>query len=149
MNRVHLNGQAAKCRKSKPRPKVKPQQRLALLVGGVGAFVLLLSVWECCTALHTLTGMPYVLAGLLAVGIDLGMCVCEMAAVVSAKGTDAHLWGERYIGLAVALSVVLNAAAAAAHAEGWMKAVAVGVGGVVPVLVYIAGRVAGGLWTGK
>jgi hypothetical protein len=160
VNRINANGRASgndspqgKARGGKARTphmaKVKPQQRLALLVGGVGAFVLLLSVWECCTALHALTGMPYALAGLLAVGIDMGMVACEMAAVASAKDTEAHNWAERYIGLAVGLSVVLNAAAAASHAAGWMKAMAVAVGGVVPVLVYIAGRMAGGLWTGK
>jgi hypothetical protein len=149
--RGHMNGTAARPRKPQRarRSKVKPQQRPALLVGGVGAFVLLLSVWECCSGLHALTGMPYALASLLAVGIDLGMVTTEMAAVVSPKGTDAHWWAERYIWLAVGLSVVLNAAAAASHAEGCLKAVAVAVGGVVPVLVYVAGRVAGGLWTGK
>jgi hypothetical protein len=137
---------------SKPKPsraRVRPQRRLALAVGGVGAFVLALSIWEVGTALHALTGMPYALAALLAVGVDLGMVVSEMAAVVSDAGRDAHCWAERYIALSVGLSVVLNAAAAASHAEGWMKAVALGVGGVVPVFVYIAGRVAGALWAGK
>jgi hypothetical protein len=145
--RVNVNGRVRKPKTS--RARVKPQRRLALAVGGVGAFVLVLSVWEVSTALHALTGMPYALAALLAVGIDLGMVVSEMAAVVSDTGRDAYRWSERYIALAVGLSVVLNAAAAASHAEGWMKVVAVGVGGVVPVFVYIAGRVAGALWTGK
>ena len=135
--------------KKSRRPKVKPHQKLALAVGGVGAFVLLLSVWECTAALNELTGMPIFLAGLLAVGIDLGMVVSEMAAVVGEKEKDSHKWAERYIALAVGLSVVLNAAAAASHASGWMVAVAVPVGGVVPAFVYIAGRTAGSLWTGK
>lgn len=141
---------------TKPRTRGKKknpltaQQRLAILVGGVGAFVLLLSVWECTTALHSLTGMPYLLAALLAIGIDMGMVTTEMAAVAAAKGSDAHKWAERYIALAVGLSVVLNAAAASVHADdGAMKALAAIVGGVVPILVYIAGRVAGGLWTAK
>ena len=129
--------------------KSRPQQKLALAVGGVGAFVLLLSVWECTSALNKLTGMPLFLASLLACGIDFGMVVSEMAAVVGEKGKDSHKWAERYIALAVGLSVVLNAAAAASHATGWLVAAAVLVGGMVPVLVYIAGRTAGSLWTGK
>src|SRR5262249_36885607 len=108
-----------------------------------------LSVSECTTALNRLTGMPLSLAALLAVGIDLGMVVSEMAAVVSDKDKDAHRWSERYIALAVGLSVLLNSAAAASHAAGWLVAVAVPVGGVVPIFVYVAGRIAGSLWTGK
>jgi hypothetical protein len=145
-------GQVKPKRARKPaarRGRLATGQCLALLVGGVGTFVLALSVWECTTALHSLTGMPPMLAGLLAVGIDLGMVATEMAAIVSDKASDAYRWAERYIGLAVGLSVVLNAAAAAAHATGWLVLVAVPVGGVVPVFVYIAGRVAGALWTGK
>jgi hypothetical protein len=151
MNRVSVNGQA----KGQPvrlkvrKPKAHPQRKLALAVGGVGTFVLLLSVWDCTAALHDLTGLPYVLAALLAVGIDLGMVVSEMAAVISEKGKDAHRWAERYVRLAVGLSVLLNGAAAAGHARGWLVAVAVPVGGVVPAFVYIAGRTAGSLYTGK
>jgi hypothetical protein len=88
------------------------------------------------------------LAGLLAVGIDAGMVVSEMAAVVTEQGKESHRWAERYIRLAVGLSVLLNAAAAASHATGWMMAVAIPVGGAVPVFVYIAGRTAGSLYTG-
>jgi hypothetical protein len=93
--------------------------------------------------------MPYVLAALLAVGIDLGMVATEMAVIVTPKDSDAHKWGERYIGLAVGLSVLLNAAAATGHASGWMVVLAAPVGGVVPVFVYLAGRVSGALYTGK
>lgn len=157
-SRLSTQGQAALgtgTHKGKAAPRkgkgkgLSTDEKLALIVGGVGTFVLMLSVWECTTALHSLTGMPILLAGLLAIGIDLGMVATEMAAIVAQQGSDAYKWAERYIALAVGLSVVLNAAAAAAHADGWLKLVAVPVGGVVPVFVYIAGRVAGALWTGK
>jgi hypothetical protein len=77
------------------------------------------------------------------------MVVSELAAVVSAKKAESHKWAERYIALAVAMSVLLNATAAAGHAEGWLIAAAIPTGGVVPVFVYIAGRTAGSLWTRK
>jgi hypothetical protein len=147
---------AAKTKKTRPKPspcprtpRAKPQQKLALAVGGVGCFVLLLSVWECCAALHSLTGLPWALAAFLALGIDAGMVTAEMAAVACDGASEAHLWSERYIRLAVVLSVLLNAVAAAAHAEGLWKVAAVVVGGLVPVLVYIAGRVSGSLYTGR
>ena len=139
-------GKSTGARKAK---RWNARQRIGLAVGAVGAFVLLLSVWECTAALSRLTGMPLMLSALLAIGIDLGMVVSEMAAVVSARDTDAHRWASRYILLAVALSVILNAVAAASHASGWMMAVAAPVGGVVPLLVYISGRSAGALYTGK
>lgn len=135
--------------KSRPKPQPKPNKELALTVAAIGTFVLLLSVWECCSALQALTGMPIVLAALLAIGIDVGMVVSEAAAVVSSESSETRLWAERYVGLAVVMSVVLNAAAAASHAEGWMKLVAMMVGGMIPILVYVAGRVAGGLWAGR
>jgi hypothetical protein len=137
-----------KTKEKRVRPALSAQQRLALAVGGVGCFVLLLSVWECTLALNSLTGLPLPLAGLLAVGIDFGMVVSELASVVSQQEQKARLWAERYVGLAVALSVVLNSVAAASHTTGWMVVVALAVGGVVPVLVYIAGRTAGSLSTG-
>jgi hypothetical protein len=124
------------------------QQRLALVVGGVAMFVLALSVWEVTAALNTLTGMPIVIAALMAVGIDCGMVVCEMAVVVSPE-TDAGKWGKKYIYTTVALSMLLNGLAATQHAEGWWWLLAAPVGAVMPVLVYMAGRVAGSLWVGK
>jgi hypothetical protein len=153
MNRIGTNGTPSITNGRKKvhtrRASVKPQRKLALAVGGVGAFVLFLSVWECTTALNSLTGMPYLLAGLLAIGIDLGMVVSEMAAVVASKDQDAHLWAERYIGLSVGLSVVLNAAAAASHTSGLWIGAAIAVGGLIPVFVFVAGRTAGALYTGK
>ncbi len=152
MNRVpaSANGSTVPQRaRSRTRTRAKPEKRLALAVGGVGAFVLFLSVWEVMTALHLLTGMPYVLAGLLAIGIDLGMVVSELASVVARRASHARYWAEAYIAVAVGLSVVLNAAAAASHASGLWVLAAVPVGGVVPVFVFIAGRTAGALFTGK
>lgn len=137
-------------RKAKPKPSavLTGHQRLALAVGGVAMFVLALSVWEVTVALNTLTGMPLVIAALMAIGIDCGMVVCEMA-VIAAPETDAGKWGRRYIGAAVALSMLLNGLAATQHAEGWWVALAAPVGAIMPLLVYMAGRVAGSLWVGK
>lgn len=126
-----------------------PNQKLALCVGGIAGFVLLLSVWECTTALASLTGMPLVLAGLLAIGIDCGMVASEIVASATIAGEESRKWAERYVGLAVALSVVLNAVSAASHGEGAWKLAGAAVGACVPILVYVAGRVAGACWQGK
>jgi len=126
-----------------------PNQKLALCVGGIAGFVLLLSVWECTTALACLTGMPLVLAGLLAIGIDCGMVASEIVASATIAGEESRKWAERYVSLAVALSVVLNAVSAASHGEGAWKLAGALCGACVPVLVYVAGRVAGACWQGK
>ncbi len=149
MSRLSVLSVNGKRKVTPSRRRARPQKRLAVAVGGVGTFVLFLSVWECTTALNALTGMPYVLAGLLAIGIDVGMVTTEMASVASTKESNAHTWAERYIALAVGLSIVLNAAAAGFHAEGLWVLAAVPVGGVVPVFVFVAGRTAGSLYTGK
>jgi hypothetical protein len=151
MSRVNTNGVPGLNRAAKARPAVRfgAYQKLAMSVGGVACFLLVLSVWDCTLALNRLTGMPVILATLMAVGIDFGMVVCEMAAVVSGRGTRGRYWSEWYVHLAVALSVCLNATAAASHASGWFIAAAVPVGGVIPIFIYIAGRTAGSLWTRK
>jgi hypothetical protein len=135
--------------KGKGRKRWTPQQYVAAAVGGVGTTVLALSVWECTSALSQLTGMPAALSGMLATGIDAGMVAAEMAAVASPAGSESKRWAERYIGGAVALSVLLNATAAASHATGALVYLAAAVGACVPLLVYAAGRVAGALWTGR
>jgi hypothetical protein len=155
MNRINTNGVAALSPKARTQAranqarKMPTRQKLAMAVGGVACFLLILSVWDCTAALNQLTGMPYLLAALMAVGIDLGMVVTELASVVSPKKSKARGWAEAYVHLAVGLSVCLNAAAAAGHAEGWLILAAAPVGGSIPIFVYVAGRTAGSLWTRK
>ena len=125
------------------RASLRGRQRLALAVGAVGVAVLALSLWHCTTALAALTGSPLFLASLLAIGIDAGMVVAELAHII-ADGAAA-LWAARYVASAVALSVGLNAFASAQHAERWPW-LAAAVGAAVPLLVYMLARVAGHLW---
>lgn len=135
--------------KRKPEPTGRTgKQRMALVLGGAATFVLALSVWEVTTALTTLTKMPLVIAALMAVGIDVVMVLCEMAVIV-APDTDAARWGKRYVGTTVGLSMLLNGLAASQHAEGVWAVLAAGVGAIMPVLVYMAFRVAGSLYVGK
>ena len=125
------------------RTTLRSRQKLALVVGSVGVSVLALSLWHCTAALATLTGSPLVLAGLLAIGIDAGMVVAELAHI--AADGDARKWAGRYVATAVALSVGLNAFASMAHAERWLWLAAI-VGAVIPLLVYMLFRIAGHLW---
>jgi hypothetical protein len=106
------------------------RRRIALAVGGVGAFVLALSVSHCTDTLVATTGAPWVLAGLLAVGIDCGMVACEVAATVA--GRSARRWAKGYVALAVLLSMLLNALASAQHVAADYAVLAYAVGAVVP-----------------
>jgi hypothetical protein len=122
---------------------LKPTQKIALGVGAVGCFVLALSVWHCTEALNILTGSPLFLAALLAIGIDVGMVACEMASILGSG--EAKKWADRYIGLAVALSAILNSVASGSHATGFAF-LAYAVGACIPLLVFVLGKVAGHLW---
>ncbi len=119
-------------------------------MGTTGGAVLALSVAHCTSALSSLTGSNTVLAGLMAVGIDCGLVACELATVVAGRrgAPGARRWAAVYVVLAVALSVLLNGYASAAHAPGGMlgQGAAWVVGGSIPVLVLILGRVAALLW---
>lgn len=116
------------------------KRRMAVITGSVGVCVLLLSVIHCTEALMRYTGSPVYLAALLAIGIDAGMVVCEMASLLSKD----KKWAKVYIILSVALSIVLNGSASAANADATV--IAWVVGGIIPVLVFVLGQVAGGLW---
>ncbi len=126
------------------RKRLSPCQRVALCVGSVASFVLLLSVWHCTEAIALLTGSPLILAVLLALGIDAGMVMCEIASICSAS--SAKRWADRYIIGSVCLSSVLNSVASGAHAST-LPVLAYAVGALVPVLVFVLAKVAGHLWT--
>jgi hypothetical protein len=119
---------------------------LALVVGAVGCSVLALSVWHCTEALALLTGSSLTLAFLMAVGIDCGLVACEVSSVLTSG--DGQRWANRYVVLAVVLSMVLNSVASGHAAEGY-SVLAYAVGAVVPVLVWLLGKVSGHLWQGK
>jgi hypothetical protein len=92
---------------------------LAGLVGSVGVGVLGLSVVHCTESISLLTGSHWLLAGLLAVGIDAGMVASELAELAS-HGTGAAAsvkpWARGHTIAAVllsVLSVLLNAYALA------------------------------------
>jgi hypothetical protein len=97
-----VNGTAqAKGRTGKPKGKAerKPRggsrkgmlaaRRLAAVCGSVATGVLALSVVHCTQAIAGLTGSHWLLAALLAVGIDVGMVASEVAEVAS-HGTSAE-----------------------------------------------------------
>ncbi len=57
-------------------------RRVALAAGAVGVGLLLLSLWHCAHAVSALTGLPSVMGLMLAVGIDCGLVVAELAAIL-------------------------------------------------------------------
>ncbi len=120
-------------------------KRLAVGVGLVGAGLLGLSVRHCTESIGLLTGSHWALAGLLAIGIDCGLVVSELA-WLNLRGKEGEGWAQGYVGAAILLSVLLNAYAFGLHAADGMVWAAWLLGAVIPGLVYALGRVAGGLW---
>jgi hypothetical protein len=123
---------------------MRAAKRLAAVCGSVATGVLALSVVHCTQAIAGLTGSHWLLAALLAVGIDAGMVASEVAEVAS-HGTSAEAtvrpWARGYTVAAVVLSMGLNAYAFSGHAAGpLVYAAALGV--IIPGLVYGLGRVA-------
>lgn len=118
------------------------RQQVAYGVGGVGVGVLTLSVFHCTEAITMLTGSHWALAGLLAIGIDAGMVMTELAELL-AHDKHTKYWSRAYIALSVAMSMGLNAYAFSQHATVPWAGGALGV--IIPALVLILGRVAGHL----
>lgn len=142
---------------TKPRrPAVKKGlttlQKAALITGGIGSTALGLSVIHCTQSIDVLTGCGTPLAAMLAVTLDAGMVACEGAEVVAHESREyskIRPWTLTYIILVVIVSMVLNAIGSALHAEPSMKLFSYTLGAVVPVLVFILGRISVMLWTAK
>ena len=142
--KAKAEGKRRRSRKAMPFAK-----RLAYVCGGVATGVLALSVVHCTQAIAELTGSHWLLASLLAIGIDAGMVASEVAEVAS-HGTSAEQtvgrWARGYTVAAIVLSMALNAYAFAAHNSGPLAYAAAGLGVIIPGLVYGLGRVAAHLW---
>jgi uncharacterized membrane protein len=127
---------------------LSPRRRMAIGVGCVGVAVLALSVVHCTEAIKALTNSGVILSVLLAIGIDAGMVMCELATIISAHDSKpgCRRWATCYIVLSVLLSCLLNGWASGHGVDGEMQVAAYVVGGLVPVLVFVLGQVAGLLW---
>jgi hypothetical protein len=142
-------GKAERKPRGRPRKGLRHARRLAVAVGAVGVGVLGLSVAHGTESVALLTGSPWLLSGLLAVGIDAGMVASELAELAShgsPSGAPVRPWARGYTVAAVLLSVLLNAYAFGLHAAPGMVWAAWLLGAVIPCLVYALGRVAGHLW---
>src|SRR5215472_18059711 len=118
--------------------KLKHARQLAYAVGGVGVGVLSLSVAHCTESIGLLTGSHWALSGLLAVGIDAGMVVSELAELAShgtRAGERVRPWACGYTVAAVLLSVLLNAYAFGLHAAPGMVWAAWLLGACIPGLI--------------
>ena len=160
LNGQHTNGTTAKATgKGKAKQTTKrtttkkglvARQRTAILLGSVAAGLVFLSVYHLTVAVSSLTGSPLVLAVLLAVGIDLGLVASEVCEMI-ADDPKVQRWSKVYMAMATVLSMLLNAYEFAAHApDHWFsKALSLGFGLVLPVMIYVLARQAGGLWAKK
>ncbi len=145
---VVAKGKASPSRRG-GRKSMRSARRLAVVCGSVATGVLALSVVHCTQAIAGLTGSHWVLAMLLAIGIDAGMVAAEMAEV-NAHGTNAERtvgrWARGYTIAAILLSMGLNSYAFSQHAQGGLVYAAAALGVIIPGLVYGLGRVAAHLW---
>jgi hypothetical protein len=140
-------GKAQRKPRGKPRRGLRHARRLAVAVGAVGVGVLGLSVLHCTTAISDLTGSHWLPSALLALGIDAGMVLSEVAEVTahgSSAETTVRPWARGYTLTAVLLSMGLNAWAFSQQSGMVWAAAALGV--LIPGLVYGLGRVAAYLW---
>lgn len=153
------NGTAAKAggkAKAKPTKRnmtkkgLAARQRTAILLGSVAAGLVFLSVYHLTCAVSTLTGSPLVLAVLLAVGIDLGLVASEVCEMI-ADDPKVQRWSKVCMAMATILSMLLNSFELAAHApDHWFsKVLSISFGLVLPVMIYVLARQAGGLWSKK
>jgi hypothetical protein len=135
------------------------QRKIAVVLGSTACFVLALSLSHCTTALQVLLGCNGLLAFLFAVGIDCGLVASELSSIASPEGTQSKRWADRYVKLAVALSVLLNAFASALEPSEALARFADRLsvpslayilsaltGAVIPVCVYILARATGHKW---
>ncbi len=140
---------AANKPRSSTRRTMRAAKRLAAICGTIATSVLALSVVHCTQAISGLTGSHWILAALLAIGIDAGMVASEVAEV-AAHGTNAEQtvgrWARGYTVAAIVLSMALNAYAFGQHANGAMAVAAAALGIIIPALVFGLGRVAAHLW---
>jgi hypothetical protein len=123
-------------------------RKVAIGVGAVGVTLLVLSVWHCTEALVVLTGAPAALAGLMAVGIDAGLVVSELAAIIGEADDRTRRWANAYIFLAIVLSAGLNSLANGLHAADYLWPARI-VGLIIPALVLILSKLTGLLWRSK
>jgi hypothetical protein len=161
-NTISLNGQArpttgaakqkGKAKTTKPKSKRTTKgsgarRKTAVVLASVAAGLVFLSVYHLTCAVSTLTGSPLLLAVLLAVGIDLGLVASEVAEMVAAEAT-VQKWSRCYMLMATAMSMVLNSYEFAAHApQHWFsQSLSIGFGLILPPMVFVLARQAGGLW---
>jgi hypothetical protein len=123
----------------------------ALVLGSVAAGLIFLSVFHLTCAITSLTGSPYLLAVLLAVGIDLGLVASEVAEMVGHGEPGVQKWSRCYMLMATLMSMVLNSYEFAAHAppHWFSQSLSIGFGLILPPMIFVLARQAGGLWSHK
>jgi hypothetical protein len=139
---------AHKRRSPKPAERPAPVSRwprwVAVGAVGVGGLLLVLSLQHLAVGVQAITGCGWTEALLLAVGIDLGLVVTEMAAIVAspavARSIRLYVWA--MISSTLALSAGLNAWAFAQHAAGLMVYASCAFGFFVPLMVFGLSKVA-------
>ena len=161
LNGQHINGTTPKqSGKAKPKQTTKrakkkkgigANQRVALLLGGVAALLVALSVYHLTCGIATLTGSPIALALLLAVGIDIGLVASEVAEVLGHADDEVKRWSRVYMAMATVMSMLLNSYEFAAHApqQLFSQALSVAFGLALPVMVWVLARQGMKLWALK
>jgi hypothetical protein len=137
-----------KRRQPKPAPRREPVSRwpawVAIGAVAVGALLLVLSLQHLAAGIMAITGCGWIEALLLAIGIDCGLIVAELAAIVAspavARSIRFHV-GSMIVATLV-LSAGLNAWAFGQHAAGYMAYASYAFGVFIPAAVFALGKIA-------
>jgi negative regulator of sigma E activity len=106
----------SKAEKEAKAARLAIRRKLAAVVGGIGVVAIGLSVVHCTDAISALTGSHWGLSGMLALAIDAGMVTSELAELLAHDDQGVKTWARRYVIVAVAMSMILNA-----YAFAWGK----------------------------
>jgi hypothetical protein len=138
-------------KRSRAKKGLGANQRVALLLGGVAALLVALSVYHLTCGIATLTGSPLFLALLLAVGIDIGLVASEVAEVLGHADDEVKRWSRVYMAMATVMSMLLNSYEFCAHSPDHLfsKGLSIGFGLALPVMVWVLARQGMKLWAMK
>jgi hypothetical protein len=117
-------------------------------LGAVATSVLMLSLWHSSSAIADLTHQPLWRGFLLAVGIDCGLILAEVAHLLS-KCPTTRRWSLSTVILCISVSIVLNTHTCWDKHETMRLAFAWVLGIIIPVLVLLLSRIASHLMEEK
>lgn len=130
---------------TRTRKQTSMRRKVACATACTGLALLTLSLVDCTQAIRHLTGLHWCLAALMAVGIDAGLVACESADMVACDDVRLRRWAYAGMGACMCASVILNCVGVWMNAPTESRILATVFAGMIPCVVFIMGRITGGL----